>query len=78
MTTDELATKLAESGIPSFAYSLTGGLPNEAYCLEIANGTWQVYYSERGHKNDIMSFASEREACDHLYKIIRAGYGIPN
>jgi hypothetical protein len=38
MTLAELRNKLANSNVPNNAYSLTGGLPNEAYCIEESDG----------------------------------------
>jgi hypothetical protein len=48
----ELELKLMERGVPKDAYSLSGGLPNEAYCLDHAVDKWQVYYSERDRRAD--------------------------
>lgn len=42
--------------IPSHAYSLTGGYPNEAFCIGQNNGKWEVYYSERGNKTSLKIF----------------------
>jgi len=49
------------------AYSLYGGLPNEAYCIDEKNGIWQVYYSEQGTAGSMMEFDTESEACDYFY-----------
>ena len=43
-------------------YSLEGGLPNEAYCIEKLPEGWHVYYSERGGKNTLGKFRTEAEA----------------
>lgn len=68
MTKNELKTKLINDQIPKEAYSLEGGNPNEAYCLNYINGKWETYYSERGRKSEKEEFTTEDEACDYFYK----------
>src|SRR3954447_22643072 len=48
MDTATLRRLLDAEGIDPCAYSLDGGLPDEAYVLEHRPGCWVVYYSERG------------------------------
>jgi hypothetical protein len=73
VTIVELERKLVKSGVPKHAYSLTGGLPVEAYCLEQTASKWHFYYSERGEKNALKVFDLEHEACNYFYnEIIRA------
>jgi hypothetical protein len=53
-------------------YSLKGGLPNEAYCLNENGEHWEVYYSERGVKSQLKQFDNEEEASEYLYnKVIK-------
>lgn len=70
MNKEELRESLKRSSVPEDAYSLEGGLPNEAYCLDNENSTWIVYYSERGSRTSLKSFESEDEACAHFARII--------
>ena len=63
MTLCDLGPLFARRGVPKDMYSLTGGLPNEAYAIERAGGTWRVYYSERGQRSGLREFASEADAC---------------
>lgn len=74
MKLSELKEKLVQSGIPEHAYSLAGGLPNEAHCIEQgSDGKWWTYYSERGQRSGPKQFKTEDEACDHFFaKIVRA------
>jgi len=68
MNLSELETKLANSSLPDDAYSLTGGLPNEAYCIEqTPDGKWHTYYSERGLRTGLKTFDTEDEACDYFF-----------
>jgi len=67
MTKIELEKKLINQKIPKYAYSLIGGFPNEAYCLNYDGNIWEVYYSERGQKTDLKTFFKEKEACDFFY-----------
>lgn len=73
MKVKQLAKKLAMLRIPADAYSLSGGLPSECYCLS-HNTQWEVYYSERGLKTQLKIFDSEEEACEFFYKMITAEF----
>jgi hypothetical protein len=68
MKKSELKQRLINENITKDAYSLEGGLPNEVYCLNQNGGVWEVYYSERGQKSGLKSFAQENEACDYFYR----------
>lgn len=68
MKKNELERKLKSESIPEQFYSLKGGLPNEALCLNQENGKWEVYYSERGIKTGLKTFESEDDACDFFYE----------
>lgn len=71
MNKQQLEKVLLINKVPKELYSLNGGLPNEAYCIEKENDKWYVYYSERGKKTGIGYFESEKEACDCLLKEIK-------
>ena len=68
MTKQELLEKLIKKNVPKDLYSLDGGLPNEAYCLEKTDDGWQTYYSERGCKTGVKKFSNESDACDDFYR----------
>ena len=71
MTVVELERKLNQMGIPSDLYSvMTGGLPNEQLCIA-KDESWQVYYSERGHKSGLREFETETEACEYFLRKIK-------
>ncbi len=70
MMRHELRLKLIENGVPNDVYSLEGGLPSEAYCLDKHGSFWEVYYSERGIKSGLKKFEFEEQACDYLYELI--------
>lgn len=67
MKKNDLANKLNEKGIRKDSYSLEGGLPNEAYCLNETKDGWEVYHSERGSKSGLKKFNNEDDACKYLY-----------
>ena len=67
MKKQQLEQRLSNKNIPIHFYSLKGGLPNEALCLNENNGKWEVYYSERGIKTGLKTFQSEEDACDYFY-----------
>lgn len=71
MNKQQLGKVLLINKVPKELYSLNGGLPNEAYCIEKDDDRWQVYYSERGKKTCIGYFENEEEACDCLLNEIK-------
>ncbi len=73
MTIDELKARLVSAGVSSEEYSLTGGLPNEAYCIEqLPDGTWRTYYSERGQRSGLKVFKTEKAACEDFFNEINS------
>ena len=70
MDRKELKKILSKQKIPKELYSLKGGLPSEAYCIDYLEGSWQVYYSERGIKSNIIFFSDESEACKYFLELI--------
>jgi hypothetical protein len=76
MTLNDLRLLLVQYNVPTDAYCLTGGLPNEAYAIEQEEGLWRVYYSVRGFRVGVREFLNESDACqDLLARVIgiRAG-----
>jgi len=71
MRLTELEFTMATLPVPKDAYSLVGGLPNEAYCIERIDSSWRVYYSERGNRSSLRSFDSEEEACEYFYNWLK-------
>lgn len=70
MTRSELQNRLNAYGVDPSAYSLEGGLPNEAYVLDHDRGLWSVYYSERGQRTGESVYPTESEACEALLKML--------
>lgn len=70
VTLGDVAQELHRRGIPENAYCLTGGLPNEAYTIDQTGDRWLIYYSERGCRSGLEEFASEREACAALLRVL--------
>lgn len=69
MTIQELRNKFEDEGVPENMFSLlTGGFPNEAFCLIETKDGWEVYYSERGKKRNAKQFDCESKACEYMYK----------
>lgn len=67
---EKLAMSLDEA-IEREMVSLAGGLPVEAHCLEQwIDGTWRTYYSEKGRRTELKTFATEAEAREDLQKRI--------
>lgn len=71
MKKEELRTLLKKMGVPAYNYNLDGkGRNDERLCLECNGNEWEIYYSERGVKTTRWKFASEEEACQHLYAML--------
>ena len=68
MTIKELNDYLSNSRVPTSEYAINPvGFPDEKLCIvELEDGTWQVFFSERGRKFDVMDFNSEADACDYF------------
>ncbi len=57
-------------GVDPASFTL-GGERNETYCLlELGNGDWEVFYSERGHRRSARIFASDRAAFVFLKQLL--------
>jgi len=74
MNKNTLLNELENKLIPKDLYDLSGGLPNEAYCLNQNNGVWEVYYSEKGVKSGLRTFNIESDACDYFYDVVANQY----
>ena len=66
MNISQLKHELDKLNIPKNAYTLTGGLPNESFCLGLNYDKWEVYYSERGNKTSLKVFIDENLACEYF------------
>jgi hypothetical protein len=49
---------------------LGGGLLEDTVTLNRTQDGWEVYYSERGKKNNVRPFTTEDEACRHFLAFI--------
>lgn len=62
MKRDELIRTLKELDIPENAFHFDGPGAGECYCIEANQNGWVIYYSERGQRTIISTYASENEA----------------
>ncbi|TCM42506.1 hypothetical protein [Kribbella sp. VKM Ac-2568] len=69
MNIQELSALLQSKGVPADAYSI-GSDSNESYCLLLEQGSWHVYYSERGNRNEERVYTSEADACQALLDML--------
>ena len=73
MNVSELKRALDDAGIHTRAYTLVGHALDEQYVLAAPEaGVWEVYYWERGEKNDLERFTSESAACARLLERVSA------
>jgi len=76
MTISDLHNKLKKKGIDEDQYFLHGLFgatdDNEKIGLTIIKGRngleYETYYKERGEKHSVRTFATEKEACEYIYK----------
>jgi hypothetical protein len=71
MNIEILKAKLEQLNIPQGIYSLSGGLPNESYCIAQKDNKWEVYYSEHGSKSSLKTFENENVACEHFLALMK-------
>jgi hypothetical protein len=72
MTVRELEKILFERGLRHKAVSFEGGVlaAAEQYIIEKTARTWEVYYYERGNKNNLRLFSDESSACLYLLALL--------
>ncbi len=71
MNVGMLKVELERLNVPKDMYHLTGGLPNESYCIGQRDSKWDVYYSERGRKSDLKTFDDESTACEYFLDLMK-------
>ncbi len=68
MTKQELVKKLENFNVNPRYYAIGGELKDNAYNVEkLTNGTYSVYFSERGEKCGLKTFGQENEANNALF-----------
>lgn len=68
MTIKELQERLISENIDIRSYCINDSIGiGECYCIIKNYNKWEVFYSERGNKNNLTIFYSEEEACEYFY-----------
>lgn len=73
MDTRELEMRLLAEGcsMANFSINRRGG-SSDIYCLELEDGMWSVFYTERGRDSEpIFESVSEEEACLFYYDFMK-------
>ncbi len=66
MNREELKSAVAEIGIMDRLVAVKG-YAEYAWCVvEAEDGAWEVFWGERGNKNELERFSSENQACSYL------------
>ncbi len=66
MNLHALLTALREIGIADEVVAL-GGHAEMSWCIEQnTDGQWEVFWLERGNKNELITLQTERAACQQL------------
>ena len=64
MTLPEALALLRNAGVPDWFYATDGELgAGECVGIEAVSGVWSIYYSERGRKSPLGTYADEDGAC---------------
>jgi hypothetical protein len=67
----DLEPFLFKLNIPESQFSINNvEFPNEEYCIFFRKPFWEVYYSEKGNKNNLKKFKSEEEACEYFVSLV--------
>ena len=70
MNTGELKQRLLDEGCNPYQFSIGPG-GSDVFCLDQKDGTWSVFYTERGRDDDpIFESTSEAEACEFYFNYI--------
>ena len=65
----EVVARFRNAGVPDWFYVTDGGLgTGECVGIELDQGGWLVYYSERGGKSPLERCADEDSACRALLR----------
>ena len=79
MTGKELKAFFKEHLVPEKLYKI-GGKHNRRICMEKSENGWDVFFSEKKAKIDLMHFADEASACtgmkNELRKLMEQMYGV--
>lgn len=73
MNLEELRQHLANRSIrdDAVAFCPENHGQDEQYCINRnSDGSWEVYYRERGTKGGLARFSKEAEACNHLLALL--------
>ena len=72
MNIEEMKKKLQALEVPDYMYTLTLKLPSDQFYIgKISDkNEWEVYYGERGRKNDRKVFDDESKACEDFIEWI--------
>jgi hypothetical protein len=63
---EELKEAAAEIGIENTLVAIRG-YAEYAWCVvQAGDGAWEVFWGERGNKNELERFSSEHQACCYL------------
>ena len=69
MTLEEMKAYLLEHGAEAETHYSLGGLAGgEIVGIEMIDGDWYTYYSERGSKNSYQKWESEEEAVAYVMR----------
>ncbi|MFI9384966.1 hypothetical protein [Kutzneria sp. NPDC052558] len=70
MNTRDLISDLKYIGLPATEI-VVGGIGDERYCVQqTADGQWEVFYYERGQKNQHVVVPTEHTACMYLFGVL--------
>jgi hypothetical protein len=70
LTVKELRERLDSEGVSPSVYSIGEPLNLESYCIVETSSGWQVFYYERGIKNDLTLFSTFTDGSEHFLNLV--------
>jgi hypothetical protein len=70
LTVAELRQRLRDEDIRSSTYSLGEPLADNTYCIVETTSDWQVFFYERGLKENLVLFSAFPDAAEHFLELI--------
>lgn len=72
MNISDIAKQISILNIPPDAFSIGDPIQDESLCIREKNGSWEVFYHERGIKTEFRIFKEEDDACENFLFRIKA------
>jgi hypothetical protein len=72
MSISDIAKKISILNMPPDAFPIGDPIQDKSLCIREKNGSWEVFYHERGIKTELCAFKEEDVACENFLFRIKA------